>query len=306
MTKTRNRSWRQKFTVVDVIIYALVTAFILLVVFPLLNTVALSFNNGRDAEAGGIYFWPRVFTLDNYSSILSSPDFLMAAVVTVIRTVIGTVTALLFTAVFAYVVSKPNLAFRKFYMVLIIIPMYFNGGLIPSYLLIRDLGLIDHFLVYILPSLFSTFNVIIIMSFFREIPRALEESAIIDGAGYLRIFFRIILPVSKPVMATVCLFIAVGHWNAWMDNMLYIQKAHHLDTLSFYFREIVQAQEYLEKMILESGNAQMVEVFKEQQTATGLTLQNAAMIVSLFPIAITYPFLQKYFVKGVMMGSIKG
>jgi putative aldouronate transport system permease protein len=282
--------------------YALILLGTLLVFYPFYYCVMLSFNNGRDAERGGIYFWPRVFTLENYQFVFSNDSILVAARNSVIRTVAGTILALLVTSMFAYAISKKDLLFRKAYMVLGLITMYFGGGLIPYFLLIKSLGLYNNFLVYIIPNLFAMFNALIFLSFFRTIPDSLEESAKLDGANDIFIYFKIIVPLSKAVFATIALFVGVGQWNSWFDTMLYASSKPELETLSHILTKMITAQRFIDEI---SSKRQMgVGVASSGMTTTALML--STMVITAFPIIMLYPFLQKYFVAGIMIGSVKG
>jgi len=294
----------QKFGALDIILVIILLLFTVVIVYPFYNCIVLSFNTGADAMRGHIYFWPREFTLENYKKVLTQDIFSTAAANSILRTVITTVLAIFFTAAYAYVISHRNLMFRKFYMVLGLITMYFSAGVIPTYLVIRDLGLYNNFAVYILPGLFSMFNAVLFYTFFCGIPAALEESAKIDGANEIVVLFRIMMPISMPVIATVALFVAVGQWNSWFDTMLYT-KGGSLETLSHMFRKMLESAKYLETQITEASGESLEQLVSSQET-NSITLQMAAMVITCFPIIVLYPFLQKYFVKGVMVGSIKG
>ena len=287
--------------VFNLVNYSLLILFMIITIYPFFNSVVLAFNDGKDALKGGIYFYPRVFTLVNFKEVLSQSEFIGAAFMTVARTLAGTASSLLFTSAFGYVISKKYLCFRKFYMVFSLITIYFSGGLIPTFILIRSLGLINNFLVYVLPGLLNMFNALIFMSFFRTLPEALEESARLDGASDPVIFARIILPISTPVLASIALFTAVGHWNAWFDTMLYANK---LETLSHMFMKMVTMQQFLEDP--SNTSAMLAGEQAKLSSITSTSLNLAAMVVTSAPIILVYPFLQKYFVKGIMLGSIKG
>ena len=220
--------------------FAIVTILIIIMVYPFYYCVVLAFNDGVDATYPGIYFWPRVFSLENFKSALSDENVLPAAVVSILRTVLGTGLTVLVTSAFAYSMSKANLRFRNFYLVYLMIPMYFGGGMVPTYILLKDLNLLNNFWVYVIPGMFSVYYTLIFMASFRELSPALEESAMLDGAGYFRIYFQIVLPLSKPVIAAICVFLAVGHWNSWMDNLLYMPNTHNYDTLAYLFAGTAQ------------------------------------------------------------------
>ena len=284
------------------VIYMLLLIFLIFTFYPFYYCVMLSFNDGKDAQLGGVYFWPRVFTLANYARTLSDPQLLVAARNSTLRTILTTVIAVIFTALFAYGVSRPGVLFRKFYLAVGMITMYFSGGLIPYFLLIKQLGLLDHFLVYIIPGMFSMYNAVIFMSFFKTIPMAMEESAKIDGANEFVVFFRIILPVSTPVLATIALFVGVGQWNSWFDTMLYT-KSRNLETLQHVIMRMINTQAYLERTIEAGAKSDKIQLIRGTTTNA---LQLSVMTITSFPIIVAYPFLQKYFMKGIMIGSIKG
>lgn len=289
--------------VVDIVVYLILVIVFLACVYPFYYSLVISFNEGIDASRGGIFFWPRKFTLDNYSAVFSDENLLRSYGVTVARTLIGTVTSVLFTALFSFALAHQKLMFHKLYSMLLIISMYFSGGLIPYFVLIKKIGLMNSFWVYVIPSLLSAFNAIIMMSFFREIPAELEESAKVDGANDFTIFFRIIFPISKPVLATVALFNGVAHWNAWFDSAYYVTDKG-LKTVAFRLMELINKANLTSVSGMDQSS-QMAGTLAVQ-TFTAETIRMATMIVVVVPIILVYPFLQKYFVKGIMIGSIKG
>lgn len=293
---------RREETVFEAGVFVVLCLLMLFFLYPFYNAFILAFNDGMDAKLPGIYLWPRVFTFENFSKAFRAPGLLQAAVVSIIRTFIGTIGTLVVTGMFAYSISKPQLKFRGFYLIFATIPMFISGGIIPSFIMIRNLGLYNNFLVYILPGLFSMFYAIIFMSSFRELPLSLEESAMLDGANQFTIFFRIILPISKPVFAAIGIFTAVGHWNTWMDTMLYTNKSGPLNTLAYLFSKVIFQQQYLQQL----SEASESDVAAKLQGATSTSVMVAAMVLATLPITIVYPFFQKHFAKGVMIGSIKG
>ena len=200
--------------------------------YPFLNTLAVSFNAGNDTIRGGIYLWPRVWSLQNYKAVFVSGTIYNAFWVSVARTVIATVISLFLTSMLAYTVSRREYVFRKPITIIVVLTMYFNAGLIPYYFLIKDLNLLNKFLVYIIPGLISAFNMIVIRTYMQQLPDGLIESAKIDGAGDFRTFLCIVLPLCQPVLATVALFIAVGQWNSWFDTFLFASSKQHLSTCS--------------------------------------------------------------------------
>ncbi|WP_129724837.1 carbohydrate ABC transporter permease [Xylanivirga thermophila] len=289
---------RQKKDIVfDVVNYVLLILIAFITIYPFYYILVISFNSGLDAARGGIYFWPRAFTLDNYRKIISDDKWVNAFGISVFRTVVGTALSVFFTSMVAYGLSYKKLLFRNGYYRILIFSMYFSGGLIPYYVLLRSLGLLNTVWVYIIPSLLSQFMVLIMISFFNEISPSLSESAHIDGANDLQIFLKIILPISKPVLATATLFAAVGHWNAWMDSAYYVSDSK-LRTMSYLMMEIINRSQ-------AANVGDMQQNFRSATNITTKSLQAAVIIISTVPILVTYPFLQKYFVKGIMLGSVK-
>lgn len=288
--------------VLDIAVYAVMAFVFLVTLYPFYYALILSFNQGTDAVRGGIYFWPRKFTLENYRVLLSIDYIYSAMFVTVARTVIGTVITLFFTGLFAYSLAHKKLMFKKFYMIVMIITLYFSGGLVPYYMLLKQLSLTNTFLVYIIPSMLGVFNAILMMSFFREIPESIEEAAHIDGAGDLTIFFKIIFPISTPLFATMALYTGVYHWNAWSDAAFFVTKKG-LKTLSYVLISLINQTEAAARLT-ESGVMGTMNL--RESTYSAETLRPAAMMLVVIPIVCVYPFLQKYFMKGIMIGSVKG
>ncbi len=287
------------FPVVNTIILCIL---MFVTLYPVLNTVAYSFNEGMDALKGGLGIWPRVFSIKAYDELLKDTAVYKAFLISLSKTVITTVLNLFFTSMLAYALSRKEYVLRTFITTLMVLTMYVNAGLIPNYLLIsRTLGLKNTFWVYIIPTMFSCFNMIVIRTYIVGLPEALVESARIDGAGDLRTFFQIILPLCLPVMATVALFVAVGAWNSWFDTYLYNGSKKDLYTL-----------QYLLKMKLattqNSSNAAntSAEALASSAKVAPITVRCAISVVSAVPILIVYPFLQKYFVTGMALGSVKG
>ena len=269
-------------------------------VYPFYYVIVMSLNDGVDALRGGIYFWPRKFTLANYSQFLNDAKWIMAIGVTVAKTVIGAGLTVLFTCMVAYGLSHEGLLFRKFYNIILLICMYFSGGLIPYYLVLRAYGLLNTFWVYVIPTMFSTYYCMLAISFFRDIPADLKESARLDGANELTIFLRIILPLSKALLATLALFAAVGQWNAWSDTAFYAPGNKNLRTLGYLMREVIIQNQ------VDTTSRQAMMHASQHSTVTATSVQMAAMIIAVLPIMFVYPFLQKYFVKGIMLGAVKG
>lgn len=284
------------FTVVNTIILGLFTIAIL---YPIINTVAYSFNEGTDALRGGIYFWPRKFSLKNYQMVFAKDLLLTATKISVLRTVIATVTQLFVTSLLAYILSRKEFLFKKQVSFIYVLTMYVNGGLIPTFVLFKNIGLTNNFWVYILPGMVSAFNMIVIRTFMNGLPDSLVESAQVDGAGHFTIFMRIILPLCKPVLATVALFIAVAQWNSWFDAMLYNRTATNLTTLQYELMKL------LASVMNQGGSVESMKAAATSNTISPLTMRAATTVITAAPIVCLYPFLQKYFVTGMTIGGVK-
>jgi putative aldouronate transport system permease protein len=282
-----------------IIFFLLILCFSML--YPFWNCVVIAFNEGLDTVLGGITFWPRKFTLENMRFVLQDPRILHAFGITVARTVAGTLLSIVVTSVMAFALSRPELKYRNRYMTLALISMYFSGGMIPTYILIRDLGLRDTFWVYIIPGALSVWNMIIFRSFFSGIPKELVEAAMIDGASWYDIFLRIIVPVSLPVFATLALFTAVGQWNSWFDATLYVSNPN-LMPIQNILNTILNSSTMREMMSKLPGSA--ANAMKSSQV-TSRSISLATMLVATVPVLAIYPFVQRFFVTGVMLGSLK-
>jgi putative aldouronate transport system permease protein len=270
---------------------------IILMVYPFWHIVMYSISDVRLAMRGGLFLWPRGFSLETYRVVLKNPVVLSGFRVSVIVTVIGTAFATFFTATTAYPLSKKRMRGRTFFSLYVLFTMLFNGGMIPTYLLVKSLGLIDTLWALILPNAIHAWNIFVMRNFFATIPESLEESARIDGASDLLIFFKIILPLSKAVLATIGLFLAVGYWNDFFSTILYIQSRNKW-ALQAVLREIVTNTE----MAMSRQGMSAVH----RQTITTQSVIMANIVIVTVPIILVYPFVQKYFVKGVMIGSVKG
>lgn len=280
------------------LVVGIVMSFVFIItLYPFYYSVVLSFNEGVDALRGGLFFWPRKFTLENYRAVFGIDYIYSAFGVTVLRTLIGTITSVLFTGFFAFAISHKRLMFRKFYITAMIITMYFGGGLIPYYMMLRSLNLMNTFWVYIIPNLLGAFNAILMMNYFQDIPASLEEAAKLDGANDVRIFLQIIFPVSLPLFATIALYAGVYHWNAWSDSAFFVTD-RNLKTLGNVLINLINQTEAAASTVFGTIN-------QREATYTSLTLRPAAMVICVAPIVVVYPFLQKYFIKGIMLGSVK-
>jgi len=282
------------------IIYVLLTLLAFITFYPFWNSLVLSFNVGSDTTLGGVTFWPRKFTWENYGIVFKENHIYQAYLVTIARTILGTVLAIFFTSLFAYAMSKKGIVFKKFYMITAVITMFFNGGLIPYFILVYLIGLYDTFTFLLVHGMVSVYNMIIFRTFFLELPDGLEESARIDGCSNFGVFFRIVLPVSGPVMATLALFTAVFLWNDWFIPAVFINN-QNLIPLQTLLVQIINAGTTASLMSNLNTYAQNMVA----STVTVKSLQMATMMVATLPILLIYPFLQKYFVKGVLIGSLK-
>ena len=296
--------WRVEkwvFTGVNIFIMLLI-AFCTL--YPFWNTLAVSFNSATDTTRGGITLWPRVLTLQNYRAVFSSGTIYHAFMVSLARTVIQTLSGVFFTAMLAFVLSRKEFVFRKPFTMLLVVSMYLNAGLIPSYFLMRSLHLINTFFVYIVPGIISAFNFIVIRTYMKSLPESIIESAKIDGCGDFTIFMRIILPLCLPVLATIALFIAVGSWNAWFDTMIYNSGRVKLHTLQYKLMEYLQSSQSQSKSAAAIGAMGMAQNAMASMV-TPVSIRAAITIVAALPIVAAYPFLQRYFITGLNVGGVK-
>lgn len=283
--------------ILDTIIAIFLIGFVIVTLYPIVNTLAISFNDGVDAIRGGIHLWPRTFTFQNYKTVFENPNLGQAAFISFARTIIGTVLSVFLTAMLAYVLSRKEFLYKKQVSFIYVLTMYVSGGMIPSYLLIKDLHLLNNFWVYIIPGLISAFNMIVIRTFINGIPYSLIESAKIDGAGDFRIFIQIVLPLCKPVLATVALFVAVGQWNSWFDSMLYCSGDSSLTTLQYELMKLLSST--------STQNASVDVMKNASNMVTPKSIRAAITIVTAIPIVCLYPFLQRYFVSGLTIGGVK-
>ncbi|MEC0211922.1 carbohydrate ABC transporter permease [Paenibacillus ehimensis] len=284
----------------DLFNYTFMTIVTVTTLYPFLHVLAISLNDSVDTVRGGITIWPRQFTFENYVQIFQYEGLLTGAKITVLRTLAGTFLGLLSGTMLGYVLSRADFRSRKFMSVFLALTMYFSGGLIPVFILIRDLNMMNTFLVYIIPGMVSAFNVFVIRSFIDGLPYSLQESAKLDGAGDFTIYYKIILPLCKPVLATIALFLAVGQWNSWFDTYLYNGSAPHLTTLQFELMKVLQSTQGQKSGMMTGQN--MAELVKQISPES---IKMAITMVVTVPILVVYPFLQRYFVKGMTLGAVK-
>jgi len=268
----------------------------LMCIVPLVHVLAVSFSAKSAADANLVGLWPKQFSLEAYKKTIDNPVFLHSIWISVKRTVIGTALTLLITFLAAYPLSKENSVFkgRNVYSWLFVFSMVFNGGLIPFYIVIQKVGLMDSFWVLVLPGAVNTFLVILMLNFFRGIPKELEEAALMDGAGHFRTLFSIYLPISLPSIATIALFSMVFHWNSWFDGLLYMNNSKQFPLATF-----------LQTVIIQRDMSSMSVNPKEMELISQTTVRAAQIFIGAAPILLVYPFLQKYFVKGMTLGSVK-
>ncbi len=292
---TRLTFGRKLFLALD---YAFLIGLAVLCLLPLINVLAISFSSSTAATANLVKFWPVDFNLKSYDYALNKPEFADAYWVSFKRILIGTPVNVVLTMLVAYALSKDDRQFRwrKIYSWAFIFTMLFNGGLIPWYITIKELGLIDTFWALVLPGAVPVFSVILLLNFFRGIPKEIEEAALIDGCGHWRIMWQIFLPLSAPAIATITLFSLVGHWNSWFDGLILMNKTEHYPL-----------QSYLQTLVI-SFDLKIMNV-KEAELLSQInnrTLKASQIFLAALPIMLTYPMLQKYFMKGIVMGSVKG
>lgn len=294
MNMIRRSRGEKIFTVFN---YAFFTLLCLIMLYPFWHVVMMSFSSVEATAKGGIFLWPKGFNLDTYAKVFKDPSIWSGYLTTIGVTVIGTIFGTLFTATTAYPLSKKHLPFGKVMSLLVLFTMLFSGGMIPGYLLMKDLHLIDNRWSLILPGLVSAYNVIIMKSNFQSIPESLEESAKLDGANDVTIFWKIIMPLSKATVATVALFTAVGYWNDYFSSVLYINS-----------KDKWALQAVLRYMLTNTNQAMQAAGVSVVANAnvTAATIKAASVVVATVPILCVYPFVQKYFVKGVMIGGVKG
>jgi len=274
----------------------------LIVIYPFINIFAISLNDGKDAMMGGIYLWPRKFSISAYKMIFSESNLIHSAYISVLRTVIGTFLGIASTAVVAYVLSNKELLFRRTILFLYVFTMYFSGGIIPEYLLIKQLGMYNNLSVYIVPGLVTAMNVMMMRQFFEELPHAILESARIDGASEWKILAKVVIPMATPALATIALFIAVGHWTSWFDTYFYTNNDMKLSTLQGVLVKILmeaQAQQ------MSASQANLKDIMQNNTRPTAEVLKMATIAITTVPILLVYPFVQKYFVGGITMGAVK-
>jgi len=291
---------RKCFNVFNVI---LMLAIVVLMVFPYLHVLAKALNDGADTARGGITIFPRVFTLENFKTVIEDSAFPRAFMVSVSRVILGTIISVMIQFMAAYAFMKKDLVGRGILKVILLIPMYFGGGLIPTYIFYANTKLLNNYLLYVLPMAFSIYNMTIIQSYLESIPSSLAEAAKLDGAGEFAVFWRIIVPLAKPIMATVSLWSVVGLWSEWTTTMYFFTKKK-MFTLQYILVQLLKETERIQAMLREAmmrGD----DLSQLQFNVTPEAIQCAQIIVTTIPIIIVYPFLQKYFIQGTTVGAVK-
>lgn len=289
----------------NILNYTFFILFTIICVYPFYYILINTISNNTMSANGLIRFLPSGIHLDNYKQILKLGGIGQAALISVLRTVIGTVCTVLASGFLGYMLSQEKMWKRKFCYRFLIATMYFNAGLIPLYLTMKNLHLVNNFLVYIIPAIVQPFNIILVKTYTESIPKSLQEAAEIDGAGFMKIFWKVILPVSKPILATIAIFSAVGQWNSFQDTLIYVTD-NKLYSLQYLLYTYINQANSLSTMIKNTTSATSLNMdsLMNQQTPTSIRMTVTAVVV--IPILLVYPMFQKYFVKGIMIGSVKG
>lgn len=285
---------RRAFQVSNLIFLAFIS---FLCLMPIIHILAISFSSGSAAAAGKVALWPVEFTTAAYDNVFGKPEYIRAFGISIQRVVVGTALSMLLTIVTAYPLSKDRHTFRPrtVYAWIFVFTILFNGGLIPTYLTIKSLGLIDSLGALVFPMAINVFNVILLLNFYRNLPRELEDASRIDGAGHFSTLWKIYVPLSLPALATTGLFTMVGHWNSWFDGMLYMNHPENYPLQTFLQTVIIK----MDFRFLKSENVELMLQLSDR------TSRAAQIFVAAFPILIVYPFLQRFFIKGIVMGSVK-
>ena len=299
MAKNQNairESWQRKtFLACNAFLFAII---LFLCLYPMWYVLIQSLSDGN--KGVGALVLPVGFTLVNYAQVLTRPDIMDAFMISAIRTVSGTVLVVICCMLLGYLFTKEQMPYRKFLYRMLIITSYVGGGMIPTYLVYKFYGLLNTFWVYIIPGLVSSYYVILIKTYVENMPPEVEESAMIDGANTMTIFFKIILPLSMPIAATIAIYASVGHWNSWFDNQMYNVNAEHLTTLQYLlYKYLNQAEQLIDS--IERGDISDTAV-----TLTPRSLKMTITVVTVVPILCVYPFMQRYLLKGIMIGAVKG
>jgi putative aldouronate transport system permease protein len=293
----------KKFTALDISISFMLLLICFCTLYPFYNLYVYAFNDGFDSLQGPLYLWPRRFTLVNISMALSQRGVLNGFKISILRTVIGTTLCVMLTSSLGYAMTKRRIYGYKFFSNYFFIVYIFSAGFIPYFLLLYEIRLTNTFWVLVIPGIYSYWYMIIFRTYFDGIPDSIEQSAQIDGASYLTVFTKLIMPLSKPVYAAITLFVAVGHWNDWFSGMFYI-KNPNLTPLQTILQRLMNEADLINELRRLSQSSELLE--RLYRTVTPRAVKQAVFVVTVTPIVLVYPFLQKYFAKGIMLGSIKG
>ncbi len=286
--------------------FAMLLALVVVTLYPFWNTIAISFNDGLDSIRGGVKLWPRIFTLQNYKALFTTGQIFNAFQISVTRTILQTILSVFCTSMLAYALSRKEFVIRKPLTSILVVSMYVSAGLIPNYMLIRNLGLLNKYAVYIVPNLIDVFNFILVRTYINGLPDSFVESARIDGANEFKIFLRIIMPIVTPAIAMTCLFVAVGAWNSWFDTYLYASGKTNLHSLQYVLMQFLQSSQNQSNSAADA-NAMAVAAASGSLSAmvTPISIRASITVVATLPILVVYPFLQKYFVVGMTIGGVK-
>lgn len=304
------RSYLKKspsYIVALILIYSALTVLGIITLYPFWYAVVAAFNEGKDSLAGGVYFWPRSFTMENFARAFQNPLLFNSLRISAFRTAFSIALSVFFTSLMAYAFTKRDLPGRSFLLFFFYFTTLFGGGLIPTFILYRQTGLLNNFWVYVIPGIYSFYNMIILRTAFYSVPSSLSESARIDGCSEIRIFLQIIIPLSLPTFATIGLFVGIANWNDWFTGAYFVSSKRELWTAATLLNSLVSAAAFESSggSAGEQANINNALMQLQSQSATPESLKMAFMIILTLPILLVYPFVQKYFVKGVMIGSIK-
>lgn len=290
----------------DIIIYITLIIVVIVTLYPFWNTVAVSFNDGLDSLKGGVTFWPRIFTLQNYKSLFTTDAIFKAFKISVSRTIIQTILNIFCTTILAYALSRKEFVLRKPLTTILVISMYVNAGLIPGYMLIRDLHLLKSYWVYIIPCLLDVFNFILVRTYISGLSDSFIESARIDGANEFTIYWKIIMPLIVPSIAMVALFVAVGAWSSWFDTYLYTSGETKLHSLQYKLMEYLNSSMNQSNSAADAGAKALAAASGSSSAmVTPISIRASITMIATVPILVVYPFLQKYFVSGIAIGGVK-
>ncbi len=293
-------------TLFNFIIFLVLAFLIIVTVYPFWNTIAISFNDGLDSVKGGIHLFPRKFTWQNYKALFIDDRLLKAFIISVTRTILQTGVSVFCTCMLAYALSRKEFVLRKASTIVLVISMYVSAGLIPSYMLIKNLGMLRSYAVYIIPNIVDVFNFILVRTYINGLPDSFVESARIDGAGEFKIFMKIIMPLIVPSVAMISLFVAVGAWNSWFDTYLYCSGEPNLHSLQYKLMEFLQSSQN-QSASAADANAMAVAAASGSASAmvTPISIRSSITMIATLPILVVYPFLQKYFIVGMTVGGVK-